>query len=578
MDIYTRLLHALQHSDVDLVRDVVLIVRPDDFAYVVRPEHRYATYDQLVWSYVSQHVNDDADSFAWSDAFYWPFSGEAESARVLADPLLVTKDAWAQAEPLWRQRIAQIIAHQSVTEDRLSVVALAERIQALGEQGRALLRVKSATTRAEKAQKLGVANELDSVSEALDGLQRVSERVEVGAEQRRQSKWLHMLDRLADPERPNRIAVPTGWAHVDASLRGGWGVGEFSIIAAGTSVGKSLITGAIARNVIWPKSVEFVQAKPSLQELVARLVAQDSDTHLLVIATESPTASYVQRWQHDLLHATGKQLDSTQDRAEIFAGADLLATMMAPLRAPDCRVQIYDRATLTDRYRGNGRELSSVCAAIRTWAATQRRVAKELGLPDPKLCVVIDYLQRIKLADDAIRRLRSRMGELAEISETLDDLAEREQLAIVCTAMTNGRIGHATAEDATIREAADIEQACDVLIHVDTLGHDKAKALAKIEGIDLASAKIAAHTMKLIYRKGRATGCADASLLYVNYDYQRITTMSDDMQRHVIELLSDDPITWARQQGTKASKRAKQSDLKMGDSSAKDSPFNTPAV
>lgn len=572
MDIYTRLLHALPQSDVELVRDVVLIVRPDDFARAVRPEHEHATYDQLVWTYVTQHA--DAPDFAWSDALYWPLTGEAEAARALADPRLVTKESWAQVEPQWRQRIAQIAQSHGIAEDRLSIVALAERVQALGEQGRALLRVKAAAARADKAQKLGVASEPDAMSEAIDGLQRVSERVEVGAEQRRQSSWLAMLDRLSDPERPNRVPVPTGWPHVDASLRKGWGIGEFSIIAAGTSVGKSLITGAIARNVIWPASVEFVKAKPETETLAARLVVQPSDVHLLVIATESPAESYVQRWQHDLLHMTGAQLDDTALRKELFNSA-LLGTMMSPLRTADCRVQLYDRATLQDRYRGNGRELTSICAAIRTWASRQRRLAKELGLPEPKLCVVIDYLQRIKLGEDAVKRLRSRMGELAEISETLDDLAERERVAIVCTAMTNGRIGRSTAEDADIREAADIEQACDVLIHVDTLGKEKSQALHKLDGVDATSTEVAAHTMKLIYRKGRATGCAEASMLWVDYEYQRITMMSAETQQFVTTYLDDDPITWARSQLTSPAKR--KASTFVSDPS-KDGPFGKQSV
>lgn len=574
MDVlYTRLLHGLHSAtDPDLLADVAAVVRPGDFSRRVRPQHEHATYDELLWSFVIEHASD----LVWNEALYWPLSDEAAERRQTLEPALKQTDVWQNTQALWGQRMGQIMMGDplhgtgavsvDLDETRCSVLDLAEEVRALGNQGRAVHRARHAVRTAEQAQALGVAGDADAVDEAMASLKSARERIEVGLHRQEDEDWRAMIARLADPDKPSRIAVPTGWRHVDASLRGGWGIGEFAVIAAGTSVGKSLITGAIARNVIWPNAAEFVPEDPSTDVLSDRLLTMAGDVRLLIIATESPAESYVQRWQLDLLHATSADLDDTSRRAVLFAkgngdGDGLIDKMMAPLLSSDCRVKIIDRTKLRRRYRGNGRELASVCAAIRSWVSTQRRGAKEHGEPEPRLCVVIDYLQRIKLIDEAVKRLRSRMEQLAEISETLDDLAESERIAIVCTAMTNGRIGHATADDATIREAADVEQACDVLVHVDTLGQDKAQALRRINAqdfgtIDTVNLGIAEETMKLIYRKGRATGCAQASLLLVDYGYQRISMLAPKTQEYVATApLNDDPLTWARNELKKHTKK-----------------------
>ncbi len=380
--------------------------------------------------------------------------------------------------------------------------------------------------------------------------------------------WDEDLADIDNPDRPARANISTGFANFDDVIGKGFGIGEQTIIAAGTSVGKSTIAGALARNVLWPASVNgferknkrparsfFDQGEPSEEGeddcVPLRVTDEESnalrqranaqrfyDTRVLIIATESPRKSYLQRFQQDLFDCTREDLDDLGRRKEVFEDRFAVrARFMQALKHPSRPLEILDRKAL-----GN-RQLSSIVRAVREWATRQRNSVKE-GEPTPKLLVLVDYLQKVGVPSDVAKA--TRQVQLAHVSDTLCQMAVKLDVALVCLAMLNGRIGFATAENASIREAADIENDADMVIAVDVVAPKMLPALKQL-GTDGEQIERAARTMKLIVVKGRNTGTTEGSGVLLDFDkkHQRLSMLTPEHKRTIAHM-DGDPIAWAR--------------------------------
>jgi hypothetical protein len=357
-------------------------------------------------------------------------------------------------------------------------------------------------------------------------------------------------------EQPPRRAVPTGIAQLDGYLRDGLGCNEFTVFALGTNAGKSLWLGTLMRNIQWPLSVK----RPPGPELLAGRLRQpaphpDGDCYGLLVSLEDPAESVIHRWALDLADVDTKQLDTKELRAELLTGPRraLLDDVVEVLVSDDARIEVVDSTTL-----GSCR-LSDVVSYTKAWAAAVRQRCAELGRPEPRLLMAVDYAQYIEVSPDEAKRM-NREQQVAVVSRGLAGLAREEKVAVAASAMLGGRIG-TDAALVDIRESGALEQAAHVVVRCDTVqGHaDVLEAAVKIavnsldpHGAEVMRRRFAlaltSHAAKIV--KSRTTGGRGATVTWhVEWDRQRITQLSTDEGKLVEDLACDgglDVVRWAR--------------------------------
>jgi len=348
------------------------------------------------------------------------------------------------------------------------------------------------------------------------------------AHTRTDNEWHEVVRASVDPEKPTRIAIPSGVPALDKYIRDGWGVGELSVIALPTNEGKSMIAATLTRNIQWPNAMRRVASSQRLLPLRSM-----TDAYALLVTLEDPARTVMHRWTCDLLDVPTEDLDSPERRpATLAERAHLHGRYVADLTGPDARVKVVDAEMLTKD--GSSNQIERVVRYMRGWASRIRKQRASRGDTEPRLLVIIDHVQTLITTPDT---KQNRERELALISERLDAFARDEQVAVVCTAMLNGRAG-ADAHDVEIRESAAIEQKASLSIKAhscQSFQRELAEAVAakiaeKPEDESLITERWnlakECHTWRI--HKSRNTGGRDCYVTTrAQWDRTRITRLSD---------------------------------------------------
>ncbi len=358
--------------------------------------------------------------------------------------------------------------------------------------------------------------------------------------------WRAKVEERFDPSKPTRIAVPTGLPALDGYMRGGFGIGEETIIAAGTSVGKSLISGMVALACFAPESYKWEsRLNPAFMLKMRMNVPRDhaGDVRVLVIGLEDPAEAYLDRWMLNMLNVKTEDLDVPGRREEVFRQhGELAGIMRERLLADDCPIEVVDSDTIGGD-RGNGQQLGPIVDYMREWVRVKRIEEAELGKP-LRLCIVLDYLQLIELAPEITSKIPQRYQQLAAINKRLVRFAKAERVAMVATAMLNGAIG-VPADQQEIREAKDIEHGAHSIIKIDVLSKTAAARIREAEPNERG--ELATQTMAFLGTKGRTTGAGWKAYGMVRYEYGRICGMPDARMDVMCNAMEGDALKWARE-------------------------------
>ncbi len=364
--------------------------------------------------------------------------------------------------------------------------------------------------------------------------------------------------RVLDPKRPARVAVSTGLSALNDGIRRGFGVGELTSIALPTGRGKTLLAGAVCRSAIWPESGRPMTSTFGLRD---RVETRGSDTRVLLWVGEDTADLVWKRIAQDILDADSETLDDPEQREIFFDESDKLVSVLhAAMSDEDCPVTIIDRKTLKKLYGdkgSSGRELSAIVRHTKRWAAQQRRDAQKRGERAPKLLAMFDYVQIVEVDP---RLKLDRIKELRYVSQSFCDLAENEDIAVVIFAQMNGRLGHQSTDNNSMREAADIEHACHAIIYGDALSPEEVRKLAKTQPPCGSVLELAPRVMELTVRKGRNVTCSEAVHVQVDYKHQRISTLTADDARIIEDSMRDIgelPLRSARETISPTTKRAR---------------------
>jgi replicative DNA helicase len=397
-------------------------------------------------------------------------------------------------------------------------------------------------------------------SVAVDLLSRLAEQAAPVAslEQVRKSS-AESRARALDPKRPPNKPISTGVPQLDGYMRHGYGVGKYTVFALGPNGGKSMITSMVIRNMLFPATrttadVGGCWRARSSADLLARTedVSREHNEFALIISLEDSADDLHAKLIMDLAGLKTEDLDSDERRAAVFARptvATIVSRINDALSGPRPRVEIVDARMLAGEGEEDGAQLSKVRGHVRRWAADVRRREAELGHDEPRLLVMIDYLQKLQLPEAAVAK-KSPEKIIASISLSLQRLAERLHVAVVMTAMLNGRTGD-DARTVSIRESASVEQDCDVLIKGDTCKSFSARLEWEIKhGKDSphrARYELALNAVSLILDKTRGSkGKGHVVTLRADFEHQRLMGLTPEEDQLLEGLEDRNIVAWAR--------------------------------
>lgn len=499
-------------------------------ALLDHPELASAAVEQLTAETFKAADKESKEAVGFSSGF--DLVADVVARGETLDPVGLVEQVGAQSSAATDALLSAQRTLSVVKWDRANFDRWCDELSQLVER----LTISNATLGAAKESLGGEAVDLEALGEAVR--ERANKKLGANRWDKARASYLRKLKAACDPDVPAHRSVPTGWAPFDGVTRGGLPVGMVTTVALVTSGGKSLVTKQLVQNAMWPKSA--LPVTPTTTP--AQRINKRGRTYVLVIATEEPAGTYFSRSLMDLLDVSGTELDKPHMRRDLFAEKQHVLV--------EFEAMCSDRLTILDVEElatyGAPRCISSIEAAVNRWAADVRERATARGEAEPALLVVVDYAQKIALPSDV--RTNSEQSAMKQISTRLIDLARRADVALVCMAMLNGRIGHTTADTAGVREAEDWVLDSALVIFGDTLGKDNARKLresATCES-DRRSIEVADHTFRLLFKKGRHSGCPDDVLLRVDHDRQRITTFASGDEKFIAEHMQGRPLDWAR--------------------------------
>lgn len=217
--------------------------------------------------------------------------------------------------------------------------------------------------------------------------------------------------------------LSTDFYELDA-MTGGFQRGDFIVIAARPSMGKTALALNIADNIArGGHCVGFFSIEMSKMQLIMRLLAAKSKINMNSLRSGKP-------------HFTQREWNELELAANELEKANLFFDDSASLSI----VEMKTRA---------------------------RRLKNERGLD----IIFVDYLQLIKVTGDVIRRNDSRAQEVAVISASLKEIAKELEIPVVALAQLNRAPEHRGARKeglkyqlSDLKESGAIEQDADVVI------------------------------------------------------------------------------------------------------------------
>lgn len=530
-------------ADASLARDVVDLVPVSAFD---------APHRRVLWSRLTDLVHNTpaTTTIEIIDVVWWCRSPEAAATRigfgVLEEPEAINA--------FWSALGADVAGRMPVTRERALNLAQTGVAHAMSQT-------------AARSMMASVRKQLDAVEAGgkldplhfVEAVQAVDQAAQViGVSQRVNYMRRHKsaVARIADPNRPARATVPTGLTELDNALRGGPGVAELMAVALPTGKGKTLLAGAICRGALWGRSGRPISPTASIDQLRERIAERGSGSRVLLWVGEDSADLVWSRIAQDILDGDSETLDDPIARARFYAERKrLVADMVAAMDADDCPVTIIDRHALKELYGGTGRELDSLIRYARVWADAERRDAEQRGEPAPRLLTMFDYIQIVEV--DSRLKL-DRIKELRHLSQSFCDLAENHEVAVMVYAQMNGRLGHQAVDNNSMREAADIEHACSVVVYGDSMDAVEAKQLFKAidkrkvtdpDAYEQRVSQFAAfgpQLLELTFRKGRKTKRQEACHVRVDYARQRIVALCAEHHQTIADY-GESPLKVARE-------------------------------
>lgn len=475
-------------------------------------------------------IFQDPGKREWLDAELWHAIHDMAAARVPVrlESLLATLKERQLAQRLENEDVAERIV---IELDRRTHRAIGvEEIRLATDQ---LMRIDVDFLMRATVEQVGAVRDPAALAVRLEELS-----AQIPQEIDRKASRRAAIAKAADADAVPRIAVSTGNGQLDAYLRGGFGVGEFTVIALSTNEGKSTISCNLARNVLYPNA-------PRRGPTGLRMITPaNPDTYVLLVSLEDPLDLIYHRLWMDMIDLPTETLDNAELRKAAFVDR---AERVEQLR-DDLLGDVLDAV---DSEGVGSHKLADVLRTARAWL---RDV--EARNPDAKKLLLIDHIQCLVLGTREAEKL-NRERELALISESLTSFARKRKVALVCTAMLNGRAG-ADAHEVEIRESAAIEQAA----HVSIKAHSCQSFRTKLEAVvkdklaesdadksAVLEARLAlalnCHTLRI--NKSRTTGGRGGYITWhTRWDRARISTLSID-EAKLVEDLNCDLVGWARE-------------------------------
>jgi len=210
--------------------------------------------------------------------------------------------------------------------------------------------------------------------------------------------------------------LPTGFLQLD-QMTSGFQPSDLIIIAARPSMGKTAFALSIAYNVAVKegKTVAFFSLEMSKEQLIIRLMAQDSEIPL---------------------HRIRNGFLKPQEVDRLLKSADRIS--QAPLYIDD-----------------------TPGISILEMRAKARRLVTERGLD----LVIVDYLQLMR----GIKRTESRQQEVSEISRSLKGLAKELKTPVLALSQLSRQVEHRADKRpqlSDLRESGSLEQDADVVLFI----------------------------------------------------------------------------------------------------------------
>lgn len=346
--------------------------------------------------------------------------------------------------------------------------------------------------------------------------------------------------------------VPSGFPTLDDAIGGGFRVGDFSLITAGTGVGKSQLVSAIARNLLWANSSRATTHGDSEAERERRatwlghrlMAAPRPGVRALVLLGSDMTVDEIEdRIEADMLGFHTSKPDSER---QVARGKPIAASVFDRLTSGV--VDIWDAQEIgTSMGRPHaGLDIGVVEQAVTLWAQTTRADAVAVGSEPPKLLVMLDYLQQVTV-DPKVAKTEGQIPNdtwrLAYVAKRLRILASTLGVALVCTAQLNGRVGRQTAEENSLRGSAGPEHEAALVLSLDAVS--KLERRAAKGTADQGLVDFAASLLRVTAVKGRNIGHADDVFLAARLDYGcRVLELTGDDHTKIQQI--GDPIAKLR--------------------------------
>jgi replicative DNA helicase len=253
---------------------------------------------------------------------------------------------------------------------------------------RQLIRIADAARAAAIGSGEGYINPADLLSQMDDDLEEV--RAAAGGPSDHYDFCSTGLDALENAGKAAALRIPTGFETVDARLGGGLSPGSVTILAAGTSVGKSAFSICVALNAV------------------------AAGTTVGYFALEMP--------RHDITMRGGCFLAYSKNKSDNLRYTDISNGQASESAAVRLRrifeEQTYKRLYLDDR---GGLKVSQLSDRYRSWA----HEARKHGVERPRL-IVVDNLGNL-----TPERAGDRTDETGRISKSLLAFAKRHDVALL---------------------------------------------------------------------------------------------------------------------------------------------------
>lgn len=252
-------------------------------------------------------------------------------------------------------------------------------------------------------------------------------------------------------ERGDKLSgYATGWTRLDQKL-GGLSVGNFTIIAARPSMGKTALATGLAVNLATPRSVLHEGGEPTLEPGYGVFVA----------SLEMPEAQLVDR-----MICTEARVDGEKYRLRRLQPADWSRLAEAGSFMASLPIVIDETPAIS---------VLDLRAKVRRFQAEYNREAIPAdpergiaGVPERKVAVVmVDYLQLMRGPEG----IDSREQEIGEVSRGLKGLAKDLQVHVIALAQLNRAVETRSTKDkrpqlSDLRESGQIEQDADTIIFI----------------------------------------------------------------------------------------------------------------